>query len=96
MKTVHLYYFLLYACERGTFLAFASMLLYINSSTTLGRSDKTMLERKELCTLFGKRFMFCIGLFWYRTSLDQPTVIKSETYLSKIGNIGVFSQESKD
>jgi hypothetical protein len=55
-----------------------------------------MLERKELCTLFGKRFMFCIGLFWYRTSLDQPTVIKSETYLSKIGNIGVFSQESKD
>jgi hypothetical protein len=40
------------------------MLLYINSSTTLGRSDKIMLERKELWTLFGKRFMLCIGLFW--------------------------------
>jgi hypothetical protein len=36
------------------------MLLYINSSTTLGKSDRTTLERKELWTLFGKRFMVCI------------------------------------
>jgi hypothetical protein len=40
------------------------MLLYINSSITLGRSDRITLERKELWTLFGKRFMVCIYSFW--------------------------------
>jgi len=57
--------------ESNTLLALASMLLYINSSTTLGRSDRTTLERKELWALSGKRFMVCIYSYWEKNMMKQ-------------------------